>query len=80
LGLLLQYEKGRQDTIKERITLFFQDDRLFRIEGDLKPQQDDDGEDLDEARVYSVPDYNKQKGIFSGALQKIGIESEEEDE
>jgi len=71
-------KKGRQDRIKERITLFFQDDRLVQIEGDLKPQQEDDGEDLNEARVYSVPDYNEKKGIFSGALQKIGIESEED--
>jgi len=73
-------KKGSQATTRERISLFFEDDRLVRIEGDLRPRQEQDGEDLNEARVYSVPDYDKKKGIFSSALEKVGIESREEDE
>ena len=73
-------KKGSQDRIKERIALFFEDDRLVRIEGDLKPQPDEEVEELNEASVYSVPDYYKKEGIFGGVLQTIGIESEEEDE
>jgi len=72
-------KKGGQARVKERIALFFDDDRLVRIEGDLKPQLDEGGEELNEARVYSVPDYNKKKGIFGGVLQKIGLEPEEDE-
>ena len=70
-------KKGGQARTQQRIALFFEDDRLIRIEGDLKPQQEIEESELNEARVYSVPDYDKKRGIFSGVLEQFGIDTDD---
>ena len=64
---------------QKRISLFFEDDKLVRIEGDFRPDAPD--EQLIERRetIVSVPDYDGgEKGFFTRALEKVGIKSKED--
>lgn len=70
-------QPGGEDREQERISLFFSDDRLVRIEGDYRPlTATEDPLMVDKDAIISVPDYTGTKGIFSRALEKVGIESD----
>ena len=63
---------------KERISLYFEDDTLVRVEGDFRPQPKADPLADGEETVFSVPDYSKkQKGFFTRTLESMGIDTEE---
>ena len=66
-------KKGNGESKQKHIALFFDDDRQVRTEGDMRPMPLDDEKPLREAEVYSVPDYNENKGIFSRLVEKVGI-------
>ncbi|MCP4284271.1 MAG: outer membrane protein assembly factor BamE [Gammaproteobacteria bacterium] len=69
-------QRGNGESEQKHIALFFKDDRLVRTEGDVRPKPIDDMEPLQEAEVFSVPDYNDTKGIFSRMIEKISYEDE----
>ena len=70
-------QSGGEERKQERISLFFSDDRLVRIEGDYRPlAATEDPLKVDKDAVISVPDYTGTKGIFSRVLEKAGIESD----
>lgn len=70
-------QPGGEERIQKRISLFFSDDRLVRIEGDYRPlTATEDPLKVDKDAIISVPDYTGRKGIFSRALEKVGIESD----
>lgn len=70
-------QPGGEERIQERISLFFADDRLVRIEGDFRPMAaTEDPLQIDKDAVISVPDYTGTKGIFGRALEKVGIDSD----
>ncbi len=71
-------KKNREPMEKRRVTLFFENDRLARIQGDLRPLPVDEDTPLHEAQVYSVPDYQEDTGILSKLLEKSGIKSEDD--
>lgn len=63
---------------KERISLYFEDDTLIRVEGDFRPQPKDDPLAEGEETVFSVPDYGKKdKGFFTRTLESMGIDTDE---
>jgi len=59
---------------KKRVSLFFKDDRLERLEGDIKPQPPEEITTVREATAYEVPDYEGKKGIFTRAFEAVGLE------
>ncbi len=70
-------QPGGEERTQEHISLFFSDDHLVRIEGDYRPlAATEDPLKVDKGAVISVPDYTGEKGIFSWALKKEGIDSE----
>ncbi|MCB1858352.1 MAG: outer membrane protein assembly factor BamE [Gammaproteobacteria bacterium] len=58
--------KGKRILEQKQVSLFFEDDRLIRLEGDLKPLPPEEITDMKEARVYPVPDYEKRTGVLGG--------------
>ena len=69
-------KRGNGKLEKSHIALFFEDDRLVRTEGDMRPVPMDEKEALPATEVYTVPDYNYKKGIFSRMLETVGIDDE----
>jgi outer membrane protein assembly factor BamE len=65
-------KEGRAETVSQRVTLWFEDNRLARIEGDLYPRPEDQQEPAPAERVIEVPDNKRRKdGLLSGALDVI---------
>lgn len=90
-GLVDTFHQNRWDyvyTLKENtkpieqkgVTLYFEDDRLVRIEGDYRPLPVNELEMADRKEtVVDVPDYEpEKKGIVTRTLEAVGIEQEEE--
>lgn len=72
-------KKRRNDAQQERIALYFEDGRLARIEGDFRPLPESPDVEEQKETVISVPDYTeRKKGFFTRALEKVGVEVEEE--
>ena len=66
---------GSQPTERRQVTVFFADDRLERITGDLRPQPLEEQEDVPKEIVVSVPDYEPpNKSLWRRALELIGID------
>jgi outer membrane protein assembly factor BamE len=59
----------------ERVTLFFEDDRLVRISGDLRPQPAAEQSEERQEVVVSVPDWDGDDGtLLRRALRGIGLD------
>jgi outer membrane protein assembly factor BamE len=73
-------EKGGGAGNKQRVSLFFEDDVLIRIEGDLRPAPNEDPLAGGEETVFSVPDYSKKdKGFFEKTLNTMGVDTDDEE-
>ncbi len=65
--------KGSKLEDEKRLTLFFDDDRLTRMEGDYKPEPESTGA-MEKETVVSVPDYVPEPvGIFDWMMSKVGL-------
>ncbi len=74
---LYSMEADGNDRQQERISIFFEDDRLVRIAGDFRPMPAQDPLAGKET-VYTVPDYEeREKGFFSRTMDAVGIGSDE---
>lgn len=76
---LYSMKQGSKEVTQERVTLYFADDRLTRIEGDYRPQPTAETTEAkpEDETIISVPDYTgDSKGLFSRALESVGIESD----
>ena len=56
------------------LTLFFQDDALARIDGDIRPNPARAQSREPEQMVVSVPDHEERKGLVTRSLEAIGLE------
>ncbi len=73
-------ERGGGTDNKKRISLFFEDDVLTRVEGDYRPVPKEDPLAEGEETVFSVPDYSKKdKGFFTRSLEAMGIDTDEKE-
>ncbi len=73
-------ETGGGADNRERISLYFEDDTLIRVEGDFRPEPKTDPLAGGEETVFSVPDYGKkEKGFFTRTLESMGIDTDEEE-
>jgi outer membrane protein assembly factor BamE len=65
---------GSRPTERSRVTMFFEDERLVRITGDLRPQPPEEQEAVDREIVVSVPDYEPpNKSLWRRAIETVGI-------
>ncbi|MCW8945625.1 MAG: outer membrane protein assembly factor BamE [Sedimenticola sp.] len=73
-------KQGNEERVQQRVALHFADDRLTRIEGDYRPQSatEETKAVAEEETVITVPDYTgDRKGIFTRALESVGINADE---
>lgn len=67
--------RGQELMSQKRVALFFEDDRLVRVSGDYRPVPMPENAKEEKETVVSVPDYEEsQKGLFSRALDTLGID------
>ena len=62
-------------TEKTRVTLFFEQDKLTRIEGDIRPLED--ASEKKKTEVIEVPYQERNLGIFDRVLGTVGLEKED---
>ena len=68
-------QRGHKPMETRNLTVFFQDDALVRVEGDMKPDAQRGASGERREIVVSVPDYEKRKGFFGRSLETIGVGS-----
>ncbi len=67
-------QKGSEAGTRERVSLYFKDDKLTRIEGDFKPTPAADALVSKKETVVKVPDHERrEKGFFTRSLEKMGL-------
>jgi outer membrane protein assembly factor BamE len=74
---LYSMKPGGEERTQERISLFFEDDRLVAILGDYRPMSLADPLAGEEDIVHTVPDYKDRKGLLSKAMDTVGLGSDE---
>jgi outer membrane protein assembly factor BamE len=69
-------EGSRPSEIK-RVTLLFEDDRLSAIQGDLRPQPEDEREEPRREILVSVPDWEpKEKSLWRRLADSVGLDGD----
>jgi len=71
------YTLGEGSTPDEirRVTMFFENDRLVRIAGDMRPQPPEEREEPKKEVVVTVPDWEPDgKSLWRRGLSAIGLE------
>ena len=69
---------GSKPSEQSQVTVFFEDDRLTRITGDLRPQPPSERVEVKREIVVSVPDYERPaKTLWERALGTVGFDNEE---
>jgi outer membrane protein assembly factor BamE len=72
------YTIGTGSTPREmrRLTVFFEDDRLVRISGDMRPQPESERTEIKKEVVVTVPDWEEgKKSFWARALGALGLET-----
>ena len=67
-------QRGGGERRQRQLSLYFEDNKLMRIEGDFRPQPKTEAIPASTEGVVRVPDYAAQeKGIITRALEGIGL-------
>ncbi len=66
--------RGHEDMQSKKLTLYFQDDALTRIEGTMRPDPTRAASREPAEIVVDVPDYKERKGLIRRSLEVIGAE------
>jgi outer membrane protein assembly factor BamE len=72
------YTIGKGSTPREirRLTVFFEDDRLVRIAGDMRPQPESERAEIKKEVVVTVPDWEEgKKSFWARTLNAVGLET-----
>jgi len=69
------HRSSHAPTESTRVTLFFKEDKLTRVEGDMRPLKDESVKKKTE--VVEVPYQERDVGIFDRALGVVGLEQED---
>ncbi len=69
-------KQPRKPEERRRVTVFFQDDALVRVEGDLKPNPAAGAEEKPKETLVSVPDYKNRDGLFTRGLEAVGLKKD----
>lgn len=71
-------QRGHEPMSTKRLTVFFTDDALSRIEGSLQPNAERAVAAEDELEVVvKVPDWRDNRGLINRTLTTIGLEPKE---
>jgi len=70
-------KRGHAPMETKRLTLWFQDDQLARMEGDVRADPAPDSLEEDRQLVVEVPDWKDNRGLINRALNTIGVETAE---
>ena len=65
--------QGHKPPEQRRVTVFFKDDALVSIEGDLRPNPGAVGADKSKETMVTVPDYKGHDGLISRGLDAVGL-------
>lgn len=73
-------QPGGEERQQRRLAVFFENDRLVRVEGDVKPGTGESSEPAPapEETTVTVTPAEKKKGFFSGLKGAIGLGKEED--
>jgi len=72
-------KKGSRNLIQERVSLYFKDDKLTKIEGDFRPTPASNTLETEKEIVVQVPDYEvDEPGFFSRTLENMGLVASED--
>ena len=63
--------RGHQPMEIKRLTLYFSEDALVRVDGNLQPNPARAAERQPDAIIVSVPDWEDKRGIFRRTLDKL---------
>jgi outer membrane protein assembly factor BamE len=66
--------RGHDPMQVKRVTIWFKDDALVRIDGDMKPDPQRAAGRTEEEIVVTVPDWKDNRGFLTRAMTKIGLE------
>jgi outer membrane protein assembly factor BamE len=66
-------KQGHKPEERRRVTVFFQDDALVRVEGDLKPTPGAAEAAKPRETLVSVPDYQDREGLVTRGLEAVGL-------
>jgi outer membrane protein assembly factor BamE len=65
---------GSRPTERSQVTVFFEDERLVRITGDLRPEPPEEQQEVEKEIVVTVPDYEPpNKSLWQRTLESVGI-------
>lgn len=64
-------EPGKGEITTTRVSLFFDDERLVRVAGDLRPHPADDSTPKPTERAYVVPPQEDKRGFFSKTFDRV---------
>lgn len=68
---------GSRTTEQKHITVYFEQDRLVRIAGDMRPQPEGERDESDREVVVTVPDWEPpEKSLLGKALDTVGLDSD----
>ena len=67
-------QRGHDPMEIRYLTLYFQDENLARIEGDIRPNPARAEARAPQEMVVTVPDYQERKGLVKRSLETIGLE------
>jgi len=66
--------RGHEDMQSKKLTLYFQDDALTRIDGTMRPDPARAARREPTEILVDVPDYKERKGLIRRSLEVIGAE------
>jgi outer membrane protein assembly factor BamE len=71
---LYTIRRGHQDMEVKKLTLFFEEDALVRMDGNVRPDPSRAAAREPTEIVVEVPDYQGRKGLVRRSLEVIGLE------
>ena len=69
------HRSGRAPSETTRVTLFFEEDKLTRVEGDMRPLAEEKVQKKTE--VVDVPYQDRRTGVLDRVLGTVGLERED---
>jgi outer membrane protein assembly factor BamE len=69
--------RGHQEMVKKNLSLYFQDDALVRVDGDLRPDPNRAAARQPQEILVSVPDYEDSRGVVRRTLDAVGLDRPE---
>lgn len=63
--------RGHEPRETKRLTLFFEDDALVRVEGDMRPDPERAAAQEPEELIVTVPDWQGNRGLIQRTLNRL---------